>query len=161
MPHFRPNWSENQTPKGSTYPYGHLRSIPIPPPLPSTRVFLPYFCQSVISLFKIILCSINSFSDGHCKFFIIWQTKKIKFLLYNKVKIPTPLPSCVQRHVRLHLGMNGRNIPPTLALVDKTGLAIKLASLFAIYFCSLFCLLVGLHRAQNTRNIEMQQLMNN
>ena len=78
----------------------------------------------------------------------------------NKVKHPTPLPSCVQRHVRLHLGMNGRNLPSTLALVDKTRLAIKLASLFVIYFCSLFCLLVGLHRAQNTRNIEMQQLMN-
>ena len=56
--------------------------------------------------------------------------------------------------------MNGRNLPSTLALVDKTRLAMKLASLFVIYFCSLFCLLVGLHRAQNTRNIEMQQLMN-
>ena len=98
---------------GSTYPYGHLRSIPThPPPLPSPRVFLPYFCQSVISLFKNISYSINSFSDGHCKFFITWQTKKLKFLLNNKVKNPTPLPSCAQRHVRLHLGMNGRNLPP-------------------------------------------------
>ena len=137
-----------------------LRSIPTTP-LPSPRVFLPYFCQSVISLFKNILYSINSFSDGHCKFFIIWQTKKLKFLLNNKVKNPTPLPSCVQRHVPLHLGMNGRNLPSALAAVDKTRLAIKLASLFVIYLCSLFCLLVGLHRAQNTRNIEMQQLMNN
>ena len=150
--------------RGSTYPYGHLRSIPThtrSPPLPSPRVFLPYFCQSVISLFKKILYSINSFSDGHCKFFITWQTKKLKFLLNNKVKNPTPLPSCVQRHVRLHLGMNGRNLPPALAAVDKTRLALKLASLFVIYLCSLFCLLIGLHCAQNTRNIEMQELMNN
>ena len=134
---------------------------PPPHPLPSPRVFLSYFYQSVISLFKNILHSINSFSDGHSKFFITWQTKKLKFLLNNKVKHPTPLPSCVQRHVRLHLGMNGRNLPPALAAVDKTRLAMKLASLFVIYLCSLFCLLVGVHRAQNTRNTEMQQLMNN
>ena len=131
------------------------------PPLPSPRVFLPYFCQSVISLFKNISYSINSFSDGHCKFFITWQTNKLKFLLNNKVKNPTPLPSCAQRHVQLHLGMSGRNLPPALAAVDKTRLAMKLASLFVIYLCPLFCLLVGLHRAQNTRNTEMQQLMNN
>ena len=140
-------WNVSAPRDGSTYPYCHLRSIPThipppppPPPIPSPRVFLPYFYQSVISLFKNILYSINSFSDGHCKFFITWQTKKLKFLLNNKVKNPTPLPSCVQRHVRLHLGMNGRNLPPALAAVDKTRLAMKLASLFVIYLCSLFLL---------------------
>ena len=136
---------------GSTYPYDHLRSILTPPPLPSPRVFPPFFCQSVISLFKNILYSINSLSDSRCKFFITWQTKKLKILLNNKVKNPTPLPSCVQRHVRLHLGVNGRNLPPALAQVDKKRLAMKLASLFVIYLCSHFCLLVGLHRAQNTK----------
>ena len=121
-----------------------------PTPLPSPRVFLPYFCQSLTSLFKNILYSINSLSDGHCKFFITWQTKNLKFLLNNKVKNPTPLPSCVQRHVRLHLGMNGRNLPPALAAVDKTRLAMKLASLLVIYLCSLFvCLLAfTLHKTQ-------------
>ena len=125
------------------------------PPIPSPRVFLPHFYQSVISLFKNILYSINSFSDGHCKFFITWQTKKLKFLLNNKVKNPTPLPSCVQRHVRLHLGMNGRNLPPALAAVDKTRLAMKLGVSLLCIFVPFFCLLVGLHRAQNTKNIEM------
>ena len=76
--------------------------------------------------------------------------KETKVLLYNKVKNPTPLPSCVQRHVRLHLGMNGRNLPPALAAVDKTRLAMKLASLFVIHLCSLFvCLLAfTLHKTQ-------------
>ena len=45
--------------------------------------------------------------------------------------------------------------------VDKRRLAMKLASLFVIYFCFLFCLLVGLCPAQNTGNTEMHQLMNN
>ena len=117
------------------------------PSLPSPRVFLPYFCQSVISLFKNILHSISSFSDGHCKFCITQQTKKLKFLLNNKVKNPTPLPSYVQRHVRLHLGMNGRNLPSALAAVDKTRLAMKLASLLVIYLCSLF-LAFTVHKTQ-------------
>ena len=133
----------------STYLYGHLRSIPThPPSLPES---VSAVLLSVIDFFvQNILYSINSFSDGHCKFFITWQTKKLKFLLNNKVKNPTPLPSCVQRHVRLHLGMNGRNLPPALAAVDKTRLAMKLASLLVIYLCSLFvCLLAfTLHKTQ-------------
>ena len=32
VPHFRPKRSENLTPKGGTYPYGHLMGIPPPPP---------------------------------------------------------------------------------------------------------------------------------
>ena len=28
LPHFRPNWPENETPKGGTHPYGQLRVSP-------------------------------------------------------------------------------------------------------------------------------------
>ena len=121
-------------------------------PLPSPRVFLPYFCQSVIFFVQKYLVQYQLLLWRSLQILHYLANKETKVLFNNKVKNPTPLPSCVQRHVRLHLGMNGRNLPPTLVLVDKTRLAMKLASLFVIYLCSLFCLLVGLHRAQNTRN---------
>ena len=43
--------------EGSTYPYGYLRSIPTHHPFLS-KSFLPYFCQSVISSFK-ISCTVS------------------------------------------------------------------------------------------------------
>ena len=124
---------------------------------PSPRAFLPYFYQSVHDFFV---------QKYLAEYQLLWRSLQILHYLANKEnKVPIEEQSKTShtppKHLRLHLEMNGRNLPPTLALVDKTRLAMKLVSLFVIYFCSLFCLLVGLHRAQNTRNIEMQQLMNN
>ena len=47
------------------------------------------------------------------------------------------------------------NILKSSILVDKAGMAMKLASFFVLHFCSLFLLLVGLDRSQNTKGIEM------
>ena len=54
---------------------------------PPPGEFFRRTCTSVSDFFvQIYRVKYHSFSNGHCNFFITWQTKKIKFLLKNKVK---------------------------------------------------------------------------
>ena len=129
-PHFSPHWFENYTLKGGTYPYGHLRRIPTPLPGSLSAVLLSisdFFVQKYLVDYQVLLLLL----PRSLQIFNYLANKENKVPFEEKIKSPTPLPSCVQRYVQLR-GETSRQ------QVDKMRLAMKLASLFVMYFCSLF-----------------------
>ena len=154
IPHFRPDWFENYTLKGGSYPYGHLRRIPTP----VSRSFSPYRLLSVNDFFvQKYLVDYQLLLQRSLQILNCLANKENKVPFEESKKTHTPPKLCIK--ARATAPWNRWAKAPANKLIMR--LAMKLASFFVIYFCSLFCLLVGLRRAQNTRNIEMQQLMNN
>ena len=131
------NWKKFIRRYSALAPYGHLRRVPTPLPRSFSAVLLSvsdFLAQKYLVDYQLLL-------QRSQQTFNYLANKENKVRVEEQSKKPHNPPKLCTK-ARATAPWNKWAKPPANKLIDKMRLAMKLASLFVIYFCSLFaCLL--------------------